>query len=66
MAIGGIGAHLRPCILGKAPILRMESPIGPRPREEQMTFIISFGSARRKVVFWEGMSLLEMLSQLEA
>ena len=31
-----------------------------------MTLIISFGSARRKVVFREGMSLFEMLSQLEA
>ena len=31
-----------------------------------MTLIISFGSARRKVVFQEGISLVEILSQLEA
>ena len=31
-----------------------------------MTLIISFGSARRKVVIREGMTLLEILYQLEA
>jgi len=31
-----------------------------------MALIISFGSARRKVVIREGISLIEMLSQLEA
>ena len=31
-----------------------------------MTLIISFGSARRKVFIREGMTLLEILSQLEA